>query len=310
MPGRALGLRFRPRQSGGTGHRTTLPRPAQSATGSPPPRTALLPLLLVLLVPMLSGCVPEWARPVPIAPWPSGRPTPTWQWQLRGEFDPNIDAEVFVLDAFGTSVEDVRRLRERDRRAVCYVNVGTYEQSRPDADRFPPTVLGAPAHATGDRWLDIRQWSALEPVIADRFRLCYGKGFTAVMPANMDGYARASGFPLTFDDQLVFNRRLAALARSTKLSPGLTNDLEQVVALEPTFDFAINEECFRRAECDQLLPFVDSRKPVFQVEYDELADEFCIAAQGYGFATIRKERDLGAWRERCVAGPASLVSGS
>ncbi|RKR90712.1 glycosyl hydrolase family 114 [Micromonospora pisi] len=259
-------------------------------------------MLLVLLVPAVSGCVPQWARPVAIPPWPAG-PTPTWQWQLRGEFDPNVDAEVFVLDAFRTPVEDIRRLRERDRRAVCYVNVGTYEPDRPDAERFPETVLGAAAYTEGDRWLDIRQWSVLEPVLADRFRLCYGKGFTAVMPANMDGYARESGFPLTFDDQLVFNRRLAALARSAKLSPGLTNDLEQVVALEPSFDFAVNEQCFQRAECDQLLPFVEARKPVFQVEYDELADETCVAAQGYGFATIRKEPDLGPWRDLCLTAP-------
>lgn len=267
-------------------------------------RSTHLLLLLALLVPALSGCVPQWARPVPIPPWPTG-PTPTWQWQLRGEFDPNVDAEVFVLDAFRTPVEDVRRLRERDRRAVCHVDVGTYEPDRPDAERFPETVLGAPAHAEGERWLDVRQWSVLEPVLADRFRLCYGKGFTAVMPAHMDGYARTSGFPLTFDDQLVFNRRLAALARSTKLSPGLTNDLEQVVALEPSFDFAVNEECFSRAECDQLLPFVEAGKPVFQVEYHELGEAHCTDAQGYGFATIRKQRELTAWRELCPALPAA-----
>ncbi|WP_329108328.1 endo alpha-1,4 polygalactosaminidase [Micromonospora sp. NBC_01699] len=297
MPGRAPGPRFRARQPAGTGPRAAHPPPIPT-DGS---RSGRAVLLLVVLA-VLAGCVPQWARPLPIPPWPFG-PTPTWQWQLRGEFDPNVDAEVFVLDAFRTPVEDVRRLRERDRRAVCHVNVGTYEPQRPDADRFPETLIGAPADVDGERWLDIRQWSALEPVITDRFRLCYGKGFTAVMPANMDGYARESGFPLTFDDQLVFNRRLAALARSQKLSPGLTNDLEQVVALEPYFDFAVNEECFQRAECDQLLPFVENRKPVFQVEYDALADDFCTAAQGYGFATIRKERDLGAWRELCPPVP-------
>ncbi|WP_326557209.1 endo alpha-1,4 polygalactosaminidase [Micromonospora sp. NBC_01796] len=121
----------------------------------------------------------------------------------------------------------------------------------------------------------------------------------ALVPAHMDGYAHDTGFPLSFDDQLVFNRRLAALARDAELSPGLTNDLAQVTALEPTFDFAVNEECFSRGECDKLLPFVDSGKPVFQVEYEGLSEEHCATAAGYGFAVIGKNRELDAWRENC-----------
>jgi hypothetical protein len=232
-------------------------------------------------------------------PWPTGDQL-TWQVQLRGELDLEVAADVFEFDAFTAPAQAVERLRSRGRRVICYVNVGAYEESRPDAARFPAEVLGAETGADGERWLDIRQWEALKPILLDRLRLCRGKGFHGVDLHNVDGYVHQTGFPLTFDDQLRFNRRLAELARSLGLSPGLKNDLDQVVALEPDFDFAINEECFARGECERLAAFVEAGKPVFHVEYDLEPSAFCTATVGLGFSSIRKDRELGAWRAPCL----------
>jgi hypothetical protein len=160
-------------------------------------------------------------------------------------------------------------------------------------------VPGQPGGAPRGRWVDIRQWQVLEPVLSDRFRLCRGKGFVAVLPIGVDGYRQRSGFPLTFDDQLVFNRRVAELARRTRLTPGLSNDIDQVLALEPHFDFVVNEECFRRKDCQRLVPFVDAGKPVFHVEYEASPAEFCTTTVGYGFTSILKNRDLDARRDTC-----------
>ncbi|SCL21234.1 hypothetical protein GA0070624_2264 [Micromonospora rhizosphaerae] len=255
---------------------------------------------LLLLAPV-SGCRTELVPPGAPTPWPveSGRRW-QWQWQLSGPLDVTVDADVFLLDPARTTSTETAALRARDRRLICQVNVGSYAGTDPDATRFPVAVRGAAvAGRPGSRWLDVRQWDALKPVLADRFRLCRGKGFGAVALADADGYLHRSGFPLGFDDQLLFNRRLAALARSLDLSPGLVNDLPQVAALAPDFDFAVNEECVRRRECAKLLPFADAHKPVFHVEYAGSPTQFCVTTVGYGFASIRKDRDLDAWREPC-----------
>ncbi|WP_433391260.1 endo alpha-1,4 polygalactosaminidase [Micromonospora sp. KLBMP9576] len=224
-----------------------------------------------------------------------------WQWQLSGVLDPTVEADVFLLDPVTTTAAQTAELRSRDRRLVCQVPVGSVLPTDPDADRFPAVVRGAAAPRPQSRWLDVRQWDALRPVLADRFRLCRGKGFGAVALADADGYASRSGFPLTFDDQLRFNRRLAELARSLGLSPGLVNDLEQVAALAPDFDFAVNEECVRLDRCARLLPFVEAGKPVFHVEYAGSTTDFCVTTMGYGFSSIRKQRALDAWRIPCPA---------
>jgi hypothetical protein len=266
-------------------------------------RRALPAAVAVALLTPVYGCRVEIAPPGAPTPWPAASARHwQWQWQLSGPLDPTVDADVFLLDPVRTTAAETADLRARDRRLVCQVSVGSYARTDPDASRFPEAVRGRPARSPDTRWLDVRQWDTLKPVLADRFRLCRGKGFGGVAIADADGYANRSGFPLGFDDQLLFNRRLAALARSLDLSPGLVNDVGQVAALAPDFDFAVNEECVRLRQCGKLLPFADAGKPVFHVEYAGSEADFCVTSVGYGFSSIRKDRDLDAWRVSCPLG--------
>ncbi|MEU4771865.1 endo alpha-1,4 polygalactosaminidase [Micromonospora sp. NPDC023644] len=261
----------------------------------------VLPACVALaLLSVVAACRVDLSAPGAPTTWPvasAGRWQ--WQWQLSGVLDPTVDADVFLLDPVATTAAQTAELRSRDRRLVCQVHVGSVRATDPDADRFPAAVRGAVSRRPQSRWLDVRQWDALRPVLADRFRLCRGKGFGAVALADADGYTHRSGFPLGFDDQLRFNRRLAELARSLSLSPGLINDLGQVAALAPDFDFAVNEECVRLDQCARLLPFVEAGKPVFHVEYAGSTTDFCVTTVGYGLSSIRKERELDAWRIPC-----------
>ena len=108
-----------------------------------------------------------------------------------------------------------------------------------------------------------------------------------------------SGFPLTAAHQLAYNRFLARAAHARGLSIGLKNDLDQVRALEPHFDFAINEQCFQYDECDRLAPFVRSGKAVFNVEYALPPAAFCAQSRRLGFMSVRKHPNLDAWRDSC-----------
>jgi hypothetical protein len=223
----------------------------------------------------------------------------SWQWQLTGVLDLGVDADVYELDGFTTPAAAVGRLRADGRRTICYISAGAYEAFRPDAVRYPASVLGRSNGWAGERWLDIRQWRMVEPILRDRFAMCRDKGFDAIEADNVDGYANDTGFPLTADDQLAFNRRLARLAHSFGMSIGLKNDLAQAAALEPDFDFAVNEECFRYGECGALEPFLAAGKPVFHVEYDLPADRFCDEARRRGFASMVKRAHLDPWRHHC-----------
>jgi hypothetical protein len=229
------------------------------------------------------------------------RPTPgtSWQWQLTGTIDTSVDADVFDLDLFDVPVAVIDDLHARGRKVICYFSAGTFEPWRPDADAFDDEVLGEKMSGWDEYWLDVRRLDLLGPVFRARLDLAAAKGCDGVEPDNVDGYQNRTGFELTYDDQLAFNRFLAVEAHARGLAIGLKNDLDQVRDLVGDFDFAVNEECYQWNECHLLSPFVDAGKAVFGAEYGVATAEFCPVTNALDLDFILKRLDLGAWRETC-----------
>ncbi|GAB4052422.1 endo alpha-1,4 polygalactosaminidase [Catellatospora paridis] len=224
----------------------------------------------------------------------------SWQWQLSGKIDLTVAADVYDLDAFTTTAAQVADLHRAGRKVICYVNAGAYEEFRPDRGRYPAEVLGRDLSGwPGERWVDIRRWDLLEPILTARFTMCRDKGFDGVEPDNVDAYANDSGFPLRAADQLEFNGRVAKLARGLGLAVGLKNDVEQAADLVGVMDFAVNEECAKYRECSALGVFIAAGKPVFHVEYELPPAAFCPVTKPLGFSSIGKPLELGAQRTAC-----------
>ena len=243
-------------------------------------------------------------RPSPPAPAVTGalwKPGPglAWQWQLNGRVDPSVDVPVYDIDGFENTAADVARLHRDGRKVICYVNVGAWEDFRPDKDTFPTAVLGRHNGWAGERWLDIRKVSVLRPIMERRFDMCRDKGFDAVEPDLVEGYADDTGFPLTAADQLRYNRMIARIAHERGMSVGLKNDLAQIPQLLSDFDFAVDEECAQYGECARLSPFVAAGKAVFHVEYAEPTSSFCPESRRLKLSSMQKRLDLGVWRKPC-----------
>ncbi|MFI5958733.1 endo alpha-1,4 polygalactosaminidase [Cryptosporangium sp. NPDC051539] len=274
-------------------------------------------LAVVVCVLVAAGAIVRWQWPDAQAPdtrapgvsdgdgtpkagaafWTPG-PGTTWQWQLSGTVDQSVDVQVYDIDGFTNNAGVVASLHAAGRKVICYLNAGAAEDFRSDYRKFPAAVVGKGLDGwPGERWLDIRRWDVLQPIMAARFDVCRSKGFDAVEPDNVDGFANDSGFPLTAADQLRYNRRIAALAHSYGLSVGLKNDLEQVTDLVNDFQFAVNEECAAYGECDELTPFTDAGKAVFHVEY---SDEPCRKKIPPGFSSLRKNLELDAFVKTCT----------
>jgi hypothetical protein len=212
---------------------------------------------------------------------------PTWYWQLQGTVDNSRPATVYDIDGFENSAREVAKLHALGKRVVCYIDAGTWENFRPDAGRFPRSVLGKGNGWPGERWLDVRRLSVLEPIMAARFRICARKGFDAVEPDNIDGFANDTGFRITARQQLRFDEWLAREGHSLGLAVLQKNDPGQARRLEPYFDGVLDEQCNEYQECSSFGVYLAAGKPVLNAEYKRsLYPGFCAADQRAGIMGV------------------------
>jgi hypothetical protein len=250
-----------------------------------------------LALPARSGADPTGAR-MP-GHW---EPTPTtaaWQWQLQGKIDTSVAASVYDVDGFEVSKGTVQQLHRLGRKVVCYLDVGSWETYRPDAGQFPKSVIGRRYEGFPDeRWLDIRRFRLFAKPLKHRFDLCARKGFDAVEPDNIAGWENRTGFPITRQAQLRFNRWVARQVHARGMAVALKNDGGQAKELVDDFDFAIVEQCLQYEECGPYRTFVEHGKAVFETEYELKPEQFCPEASQIDFSAIGKSYDLFAepWR--------------
>jgi hypothetical protein len=225
--------------------------------------------------------------------WHPGPQTAGWQWQLQGKIKTGVPACVYEVDGFEVSKGTVAKLHRKGVKVICYLDVGSWEEYRPDQAEFPESVLGNRYEGyPEERWLDIAHFHKFAGIMEKRFSMCAHKGFDAVEPDNIAGWENKTGFPLTRRDQLRYNRWVARQVHHDGMSVALKNDPRQAKELVGNFDFAVVEECFQYDECGFFKPFIEDGKAVFEAEYELPTSKFCTKAEQLGFSSIRKGYDL------------------
>lgn len=223
----------------------------------------------------------------------------TWQWQLQGTLNTAYEVEVYDIDLFDISTDQIHTLQHQGRKVICYFSAGSVEDWRDDISKISKTAVGNPLDDwPGERWLDIRDKSVWR-VMQNRLKLAAKKGCDGVEPDNVDAYQNTSGFNLNAQDQIKFNRFLAQSAHILNLSIGLKNSLGLIPQLANDFDFAVNEQCLEYQECDALRPFIQQNKAVFHAEYQSRSN-LCQYASQHQFSTLLLPLELdGRLRQTC-----------
>lgn len=226
-----------------------------------------------------------------------------WDWQLTEPFDLSVDVKVIDLDPDSVSRADIRALKARGVKTICYVSVGTVENYRDDAGRFPESVMGEVYDDwPNERYLDVRQRDVLLPLMRARFDACKAKGFDAIEPDNMDLFENDTGLDISAQDQVNYIVALARYARSIGLEIGQKNAPELIGVLEPYFDFIILESCFYYDFCEDAEAYLRAGKDVLATEYPhKRVDErkACAYGRESGVHFIFKERELAAGGRAC-----------
>jgi hypothetical protein len=227
----------------------------------------------------------------------------TWFWQLQGKISNTHAVAAYDVDGFETEASEIAALHAQGKHVICYIDAGTAEKFRPDYDEFPPATLGRSNGWPGERWLDIRRLSAIEPIMAARFQMCRQKGFDAVEPDNIEAFANKSGFEISAAQQLTYNEWIAAEVHSLGMAVLQKNDSEQSVQLQPYFDGALSEQCNQYRECGDFEPYLSAGKPVLNAEYRGKPSKFCPADEAAGIMGARFALSLNGKRFEACPGP-------
>ena len=198
--------------------------------------------------------------------------TDTWQWQLTGTINTSYNVNVYDIDLFEAPDAVMTKLHNEGRAIVCYFSAGSAENWRDDYNQFKPADLGKNLDGwPGEKWVDTRS-ANVRNIMKARLDLAKTRGCDGVEPDNVEAYNNNPGFngELTAKTQLNYNRFIATEARARGLKVGLKNDIGQLKALEPSFDFAVNEQCQQYNECGGYSVFTGKGKPVFTAEYKKI----------------------------------------
>lgn len=229
-------------------------------------------LMAVVLLLLLSACkeasVPSTSTDV----W---RPNAHAIFYLQLQANPdtplvsNVAAGIYDIDLFDTSVEQIAQLKQLGHKVVCYFSAGSSEHWRADFKHFRPADMGKNMSGwQGERWLDTRS-DNVRSLMLKRLDIAVSKGCDGVDADNVDGYSNDTGFKLTAQDQLDYNRFLSSQAHARSLAIGLKNDELQLAALANNFEFAVNEQCHEYDTCAAYRAFTAIGKPVLNIEYQQ-----------------------------------------
>jgi hypothetical protein len=221
------------------------------------------------------------------------------QYQITGELDTQVDADLFVVDLFDTDSTQVTQLHDAGHIVVAYVSVGTLESWRPDAARFPRAAAGKMlAQYPNEVWLDLRD-TEVRSAMQARFTRAVDKGFDGVFASTLGAYKQDSGFALTRDDELAYHTFLSGAAHTLDLSIGLSGDFELSRELAPEYDWAIANNCIAQDTCAAFAPLQARGIPVFDLETAGDHATVCERARSLGIEVTFKNTHYDATRSAC-----------
>lgn len=224
---------------------------------------------------------------------------PTWYWQLTGKINNDENVEIYDIDGFENSAEEVATLHSKGIHVVCYIDAGGAEKYRPDYYKFLEDekagipILGAKiAGWPEERWINIRELAYVEPIMRARFEMCKEKGFDAVEPDNIEVWQESEkrqGIKpaITRAEQLAYNEWIAETVHELGMAVLQKNDGVQTEEQDAYFDGALTEQCNQYEECAYFTPYLARGEPVLNAEYREKTAKFCPLDEAAGIMGAR-----------------------
>ncbi|KAE8321057.1 glycoside hydrolase superfamily [Aspergillus sergii] len=250
-----------------------------------------------------------------------GVTTAKWQpavgtkWQIELLYalnDTSVDADIYDIDLFNNNKSTINDLQKQGRKVICYFSAGSYENWRPDKDKFKDSDMGNTLDGWPDeKWLDLNSKN-VRSIMTSRLDIAVEKNCDGVDPDNVDAYDNDNGLDMKKEDSANFMMWLANETHARNMSIGLKNAGAIIPAVIDNMQWSVNEQCAQYEECDTYAAFIDKNKPVFHIEYPKGDDtnnndlvstsqknSACDFEGSSNFSTVIKNMNLDNWIQTC-----------
>lgn len=250
-----------------------------------------------------------------------GVTTAKWQpavgtkWQIELLYalnDTSVDADIYDIDLFNNDKSTIDDLHKQGRKVICYFSAGSYENWRPDKDKFKDSDLGSTLNGwPNEKWLNLNS-ANVRKIMTSRLDMAVEKNCDGVDPDNVDAYDNENGLDMKKEDSANFVMWLANEAHARNMSIGLKNAGAIIPAVIDNMQWSVNEQCAQYEECDTYAAFIDKNKPVFHIEYPKGDDtnnnemvttnqknKACDFSGSSNFSTVIKNMNLDNWIQAC-----------
>ncbi len=222
----------------------------------------------------------------------------SWYWQLTGPLDLSRNVDLYDVDLFEVSKDQIETLHKKGIIVICYFSAGTYEPYRPDSAHFPNAVIGNSLKDWPDeKWLNVVEYSKFKDIMLRRLKLAKQKKCDGVELDNTDAYSHRTGFSISRQDEVRYVKWLAGSARKMGLLVAFKNSPEILPNVLDVIDLVIVEECIQYNECSKYLSARRARKSVLDVEYSGDLEVICKKAGQFGIVAAKACKELnGCWQ--------------
>jgi Glycoside-hydrolase family GH114 len=203
---------------------------------------------------------------------------------------------VMVPAGSGNHANAIATIHAMNAKVICHVSTGAIHLDDPDAKKFPGYEANPPNRPTlpaagsvigwstpvdmKERFIDITEGDTRTKVlglIEKRLDLAKQIGCDSIVTRWNDQVAYqidvdptvGTGFMAgTTDEFRSWATALVGSARQRQLSTGLRAETAEGIAeTSPIYDWLLYEKCAVDDMCNNVKPYIDARKPVFEIEY-------------------------------------------
>jgi hypothetical protein len=222
----------------------------------------------------------QTALPIdPSSPTDLGDGNYTYRGTLAGP--PNV----YIVNAATLTSDIVDQLHARGAKVICQVPLVQWHPNTVDATSAGWNYVKGPAAGNGAYWLDVKpgdpNYQRLRGLMTLQFEHCGQMSVDGIIGDTADilgAHVSLGGSPITAADLQTYLTSLVQIAHSIGMSIGQTDNLALTPALEPSFDFAVVNNCFSHGTCAATAPYAAAHKAIFEIETTALPSRFCPAA--------------------------------